>query len=149
MKMIKQIVPAWRSKAQFETLGNLATQSATLGIIHHLVFSHRALQLLLVELTHLGHQRSISGQLRIHGFGALIVNHTHTSLTGDGLNRLLKIQVIKIHHKINRIAAFATTKAMINLFIRCHRKGRRLLLMKRTASLVILAGFFQRHTSID
>ena len=56
----------------------------------------------------------------------------HMRLLSQQLYRILKFQMLHLHHKIDGAAAGMTAEAVIHLALRIHRKGSRLFSMKWT-----------------
>ena len=148
-KVIKQTAPSRRCKTQVKAFSNFTGKASIFSISYHFLFCWGFFQLRLIKLTHLLHQITITLHFRIHWPSILIVHHTNARLTSHHFYRFYKIQMIKLHYKINGITIFTTTKTMIVLFVGNDGERRSLFIMKRTARLVIFACFFKWYAPIN
>ena len=58
-------------------------------------------------------------------------------------------QAVVFHQEAQRRAVRAAAEAVIELLVRAHGERRRLLVVERTARLVVLAGFLERDAAVD
>src|SRR5690606_7649118 len=65
------------------------------------------------------------------------------------LDRLGEAHALVLHEEADRGAVRAAAEAVIELLRRAHGEGRRLLVVERTAGLVVLAGPFERNARVD
>ena len=140
---IEQCVKGIRRISQPEIIQGLFAQSAPLKI-RQCLRALRSMQLRIEKTSCFGQcfQRPFAHMPRLRTASGL--RHFHVVFLGKKPNGVRKIQSFCVHNKSNRTATLAAAEAVENLLIRCNRKRRRFLIVKRAQSKIVAAFLFQR-----
>jgi len=150
--MLEQVVPARRCKTEAEIPSDLASQAATLEVIHRSLARRMTLECLPVKISGGGEQwikRRIGRLTRLALAAAFFAGDFHAGGFGQIFDGLGEVQVVVIHEKAEGVAAGAATEAVIELLVGADAERRGFLFVERAAGGVVLAGLLQLHARAD
>ncbi|MNH08149.1 hypothetical protein D3C79_675570 [compost metagenome] len=146
-KTAPDLIPICRGISDIETLDHFPGQTTALKIFDSL---GGTLQIALVEAGNLAHQlKKILADSRLclaRPACILLTGHLHALQVGELFDGIGEFESVVLHDKADGVAVGATTETVIKLLLLADGERGAFFVMKRAASLIILAGFFQTHS---
>ena len=144
------LIPVTRGIADVEALDYFPGQTAPFEVLHRM---GSALQVAFVEAGDLVHQ--LKEILTDGGLGtgrapqALLARHLHALHAGELFDGVGEFESVVLHDKADGVAVGATAEAVVELLLLTDGERGAFFVMKRTASLIVLAGLLQPHPRVD